>query len=277
MLQVAWAAVCYIPQSKNFTLRNDDPSRMFENFDELVQRTTLNFTLNFLLACPAEFFNSEALKATVNCNTREGAIKASKDLLDLLQDWEPLGHLYTVDAFRPTLPERMERPIEYWLEKIKYLMTKQLTKRWPTIKSALNTAFNKLEIAIESPELIQSCIMKISKILIILVKRPKELFFNEPWIATYEMLVNHIQEAVDIDVQLSEKIRDKQFYSTKVPSRMVVEMGKALESELALRPLMNPKIFEILSKPVTEMLKDFEKSFTNSILNEVANRDGPNR
>ena len=103
MLQVAWAVVSYLPKSDAFNHRHDNPDRMFEDFDNIVARTTLNFTMNFLLACPSEFFESEALHEAVNCNSRETAMKAAKKLLDLLQDWEPLKHLYSVDAFRQVI------------------------------------------------------------------------------------------------------------------------------------------------------------------------------
>ena len=260
MIQVAWAVICHLPNSDKFSHRHHDPDRMLDDFDNIVTRSTLNFTANFLLACPEEFFTSEALINAVNCNSRETALKAAKGLLDLLQDWEPLGHLYSVDAFRQSLVAKMENPIEYWMEKIEDLMVSKLASKWPTQKRALKSAFNKLQLAINSSELVQSCIMKIADILIIVVKRPKELFHSEPWMALYGALTDHLKKTVDID--------------TELPSRLVVELGKVLESDMAMIPLMSPKIFEKLSEPIKEMLKDFDKSFMSSLLQKMAAKTG---
>ena len=279
-LQIAWAVVCYLPKADNFSHRHHEPDRMFEDFDNIVARTAMNFTFNFLLACPKEFYKSEALLEAVNCNTRESAMKAAKKLLDLFNDWEPLEHLYSIDAYSTRLVDQLKDPITYWTNQIKEYMTVRLTDNWPTQKNALKNAFNKLAAALESPELVEACVMKISKILIILVKRPKELFHEEPWIAMCDVLTKHINSSVELDMDLAEKIKEKRFYSNTVPSRVIIEMGKALEADMAMIPLMSPKIFEQLSEPVIEMTKDLHKSFMTDILNEIAHRvpnDGESR
>ena len=277
MLQVAWAVICFLPTSDKFHHRHHEPERVLTDFDNIIARTALNFTANFLLACPEDFFNSEALLNAVNCNSRDTALKAAKGMLDLLRDWEPLGHLYSVDAFRQSLVARMEDPIKYWMDKIEDLMVSKLAVKWPSQKNALKHAFSKLQQAINSPDLVRSCIMKIANILIVMVKRPKELFHAEPWMALYDPLINHIKKSVDIDVQLAERIKEKRFRSEEVPSRMVVEIGKVTESDMAMIPLMSPKIFENLSEPVKVMLRNFDKSYVTSILQKVAERPGDDR
>lgn len=275
LLQIVWAAMVDLPLDRKFNDRHDEPERMFLDFDELINRTTLNFTLNFLLACPSEFFSSPALVSAVNCNSRADALQSTEELLKLFADWKPIKHLYSVDTYDPTLVEKMDYPIAYWLLKVKELMTssRRLAGRWTTIRSELNEAYNKVEKAIDSNELIDSCVRKIAKILVVMVKRPKELFHSEPWIATIETLTSHLSETIDLDLELCEKIKQAEFFSKRVPSRLVIEVGKSLESDGAMMPLMNPKIFENISEPIQKMSRKFRQSFMAHILQDIANKN----
>ena len=246
MLQIVWAVLLDLPASDRFTDRHHNPGRMFVDFDQIVSRTAVNFTINFLLACPEEFFSSEQLENAVKCNSKAEALSSTEELMKVFSDWKPLKHPFSVDQYDPKIVKRMEDPIKYWLGKAKELMTDQLAVNWPTIKSPLNEAYAKLETAIYSTDLIDACVTKIAHILVIMVKRPKELFHSEPWIAVCDELLDHIKDNVDLDMNLCNRIRDQKFLRKTVASSMVVQVGRKLQADNVMVPLMSPKIFEKL-------------------------------
>ena len=273
MLQIAWAVILDLPAADSFTDRHHSPERMFIDFEKIIERTVMNFTINFLLACPEEFFSSDALINAVKCNSKADALASTEEVLKVFSDWKPLKHPFKVDAFDSGVVEKMNEPIKYWLRKVEYLMTNQLAEKWKTMESALNKAFTQLKEAIYSSDLIDACVRKIAQILVIMVKRPKELFHSEPWIATCDTLVDHIKDHVKIDKKLCERIKSQKFYKKTVPSNLVVEVGKTLQNQNVMAALMSPKIFEKMSKPMIQMVQSFEKSFMANILEEMTQKE----
>ena len=200
MLQIAWAAIADLPMSTRWSSRTHNTDRLFTVFDDLIQRTTVHFVSNFLLALPKEFITGDALKKAVNSNSRMEALQSRDDLLNVLKSWKPLKD-FPIRTFRNRDEPDYYEPIGYWIKMMKQtIATKdvKLSGAWPSFHNSMKLAMSKLETAIWSTELINTCINKLSKILVILVKRPQELVYAEPWIANHGMLVDHLRNKLHI-------------------------------------------------------------------------------
>ena len=201
MLQIAWANIADLPTSTRWTSRSHSPDQLFTVFDDIIARTAVNFVSNFLLALPKDFIRGNALKNAVNSNSRLEALQSREDLLSLLSNWKP-AEVFPIRTFRknPRTQQWVDEPdyyepIGYWMKIMKVTIAdseQRLGLAWPTFKNSFKRAFSKLEQAIWSTELVDTCITKLSKILVILVKRPQELFYAEPWIANHGFLAEHL-------------------------------------------------------------------------------------
>ena len=204
MLQIVWAAIADLPTSTRWSSRSHTPDRLFSVFDDIIQRTTMHFVSNFLLALPKEFIQGDALNKAVNSNSRLEALQSREDLLELLKSWKPI-RVFPIITFRPNRGQATRQwaenpgqyePINYWIKTLRQTIAEEgvrLSGTWPSFHNSLKLAFSKVERAIWSTELVDTCVRKLARILVILVKRPQELIYSEPWVANHSLLVEHLR------------------------------------------------------------------------------------
>ena len=82
-----------------------------------------------------------------------------------------------------------------------------------------------------------------------------------------------ISQAADINLELCQKIKNAEFFEKKVPTTMLVELGKSVDVDDAMESLFNPQIFTELSDPMREMITKFKRSYMSNILRELASED----